>query len=86
LNDHYGRLKGNPMATKKRQERPDAVQKYPEQDQPNPDRRKRTNRPGEANIDHDNRRSGQQTEQRRPRGESDAVEGEGETDNERAKH
>lgn len=73
------------MATKNRQERPDPVQKHPEQEQPNPDRRERTNRPGEANIDQDNRRSGQQTEQRRPRGGGEAVEGEGETDSERAK-
>ena len=71
------------MGTKQRQREPGT--KHPEQEDQDPDQRKRTNRPGEASIDWDNRRSSQQTERRRERGEPEAVEGEGETGSESAK-
>jgi hypothetical protein len=73
------------MDNKQRQKDKNPDQKHPEQDDQKPDQRNRSNRPGEANIDHDNRRPGQQTEKRRQRGERDAVEGEGETESENAK-
>jgi hypothetical protein len=73
------------MERKQRQQGGNANQKYPEQETQNPDRRDRGNRPGEANIDQDNRRPGQQSEKRRDRGERRAVEGEGESESESAK-
>jgi hypothetical protein len=73
------------MPTKRRQEASHPVQKHPEQEEQNPDQRKRTNRPGEANIDQDDRQPAQQNERRRERGEREAVEGEGETESESAK-
>jgi hypothetical protein len=71
------------MVTKQRQKKPGP--KHPEQEEQNLDQRKRTDRPGEANIDGDNSRSSQQTGRRRERGEPEAVEGEGETESESAK-
>jgi hypothetical protein len=78
-------FEGHPAVTKRRHKRSDSAQKHPEQDEQNPDQRKRTNRSGEAKIDQDNRRSSQQTERRRESGEREAVEGEGETASESAK-
>ena len=75
--------KGLPMGRKHRQKAPGP--KHPEQEEQNPDQRKRTDRPGEANIDADNSRSSQQTGRRRERGEREFVEGEGETESESAK-
>jgi hypothetical protein len=71
------------MVAKRRQKQPDS--KHPEQEEQDPDHRKRTNRPGEAKIDRDNRPTSSQTERPRERGEREAVEGEGETNSESAK-
>ena len=73
------------MERKQRQQGGNANQKYPEQETRNPDQRDRDNRPGEANIDQDNRRPGQQLDKRRHRGERRAVEGEGESEAESSK-
>ena len=57
------------MERKQRQQGGNADQKYPEQETWNPDQRDRDNRPGEANIDRDNHRPSQRSDERHDRGQ-----------------
>ena len=68
------------MEDKQRQQVNKPSHKHPEQKEQDPDQRSRGNRPGEANIDQDDHRPGQQSERHGKRGDSEPVEGEGEAE------